>query len=168
MRNIAVATGITQAAIYHHFSNKDALYFEVVRHLLESKLANLTSELSSLDDPKQRLLALVNSMLRMMHDDPQFRRIYFRELLDGDSKRLADLAQTVFVDLHDTLDALMKLLAPELDSHLLTVSLMGMIFHHLEVIKVSKLLPYGCPEHAEIPVLAQHIGSLFLNGLNAT
>ena len=167
MRSIAAATGITQAAIYHHFTNKDELYIAVVRHLLEKKTANLMAELAAVDDPAQRLQRLVSDMLQIFHDDPQFRQIYFRELLDGDSKRLADLAETVFADLHDTLEALMNSLSPGMDSHLLMVSLMGMIFHHLEAMKLSIFLPYGRPEHAELPILAKHISSLFLNGLNA-
>jgi TetR/AcrR family transcriptional regulator len=166
MRNIGKAAGITQAAIYHHFASKDELYLAAVGELMERQRLVLEENLSAIEDPQEKLRQLVADMLRLLSEDDQFRRIYFRELLDADDSRLEALTEHVFSGLHETLTTLMTELAPEMDSHLLIMSLAGLIFHHLESMKLSRFLPDSKPEHQQLPVLAEHISRVFLCGVS--
>jgi AcrR family transcriptional regulator len=43
MRDIARSAGITQAAIYHHFANKEDLYIAALEHLYAAQTTELVS-----------------------------------------------------------------------------------------------------------------------------
>ena len=165
MRDIARAVGITQAAIYHHFSNKDALYIAAIAYLFEQHTLGISEQLAAIDAPAQRLELLIGTMLEMMEKDPRFRLVYKRELLQGDEKKLADIAENAFTAFYEPLYTLMSELAPGSDPQLLIFSLAGMIFHHLEVRKLAPHLPHAVTGHTEIPVLTSHITRLFLYGV---
>ena len=164
MRDIARAVGVTQAAIYHHFSNKDALYIAAISYLFEQHTLGISEQMAAIDDPAKRLELLISTMLNIMEEDPRFRRIYMRELLEGDERKLAAIAENAFTAFYEPLYALMGELAPDDDAQLLLFSLAGMIFHHLEARKLAPYLPHAAKGHVEIPALAKHITTLFLYG----
>ena len=166
MRDIARAVGITQAAIYHHFSNKDALYIATITYLFEQYTLGISEQMSAIDDPAQRLELLIGAMLEAAEKDPRFRRIYMRELLEGDEQKLAAIAENAFITFYEPLYTLMGELAPESDSQLLIFSMAGMIFHHLDARKLAPHLPHTATGDTGIPALASHITSLFLHGVN--
>ncbi len=165
MRQIARDTGVTQAAIYHHFANKDELYIASLEHVYAGQQDSIVNLLSSASDPAQRLALLVEALLHTFDEQAQFRRIYFRELLEGDQQRLELLSARVFPELGNVLDQLMEEVAPHMDKHLMVLSLAGLVFHHLEARKLSPLSDGGRAEHQDIEVLAKHITQLLLNGV---
>ena len=165
MREIARETGITQAAIYHHFPGKEELYFDAVRVLLREKMQILHAVLELDAPPERKLRELVLRMLELMDEDPCFRHIFQRELMEGDEARLKELADSVFAEAHAGLEPLMAEIAPTFDSLLLLMSVSGLVLHHLEVRKLIPLLPEGSEQKAELPVLAEHICALVLNGV---
>ncbi len=166
MRDIGREVGITQAAIYHHFSNKEALYIATITYLFEQHTLVITEQMSAIDDPAERLELLVGAMLEVTEKDPRFRRIYMRELLEGDQQKLAAIAESAFLAFYEPLYALMDELAPDSDPQLLIFSLAGMIFHHLEARKLAPHLPNTAKGNAGIPLLARHITNLFLHGVS--
>ena len=119
MRDIASAVGITQAAIYHHFPNKDALYVAAVAYLFQRDTLGINEQMAAIEQPTQRLQILVSAMLGAMDTDPRFRRIYLRELLEGDEEKLAAIAEQAFTAFYEPLYALMEELAPRADPQLL-------------------------------------------------
>jgi len=70
-------------------------------------------------------------------------------------------------DISALVDTLMTELAPTMDSHLMVLTLAGLLFHHLEARKISEVMEGGRPEHQEIPTLANHITGLLLHGVRA-
>ena len=167
MRTIADTAGLTQAAIYHHFPNKEALYLAAVRSLHAEKTVALTQDLARDIPCRERLVLLVQRMLALLDEDPDFRRIVLRELLDGDEHRLGELANNVFAEIADRMEGLLRELAPEQDSHLVLISLTGLILYHLEARKLSAVMSHSGPEHQQLPVLAEHISTLVLRGVQA-
>ena len=164
MREIARETGITQAAIYHHYQGKEELYLDAVRTLHREKLQSL-SEVVELDvSPPEMLHQLVLRMLELMDADPDFRNIYHRELMEGDEERLREMADSVFIDGLAVLEPLMKQVAPTLDPTLTLMSVAGLVLHHLEVRRLIVLLPGDGESRAQLPVLAEHITALVLTG----
>lgn len=164
MREIARETGITQAAIYHHYQGKEELYLDAVRMLHKEKLQSL-SEVVELDvSPPEKLHQLVLRMLELMDADADFRHIYYRELMEGDEERLREMADSVFIDGLAVLEPLMKQVAPKLDPTLTLMSVAGLVLHHLEVRRLIALLPGDGEGRARLTVLADHITALVLTG----
>jgi AcrR family transcriptional regulator len=166
MRQIARATNLTQAAIYHHFPTKNDLYIAAIQHIYTGRTIALVSEVSRESDPEKQLGLVVESLLRVFADQPQFQQIYFRELLTGDRERLQFIAEQVFPEIDNFLDSLMRELAPHMDSHLMVLSLAGLLLHHLEARKLSQVMDEGKPQHQELDTLAQHITALLLHGVS--
>lgn len=165
MRQIARETGITQAAIYHHFANKDELYLACLEHLYAGQSDALVSLVASEQVREKRLQLVVAQLLQIFDEPALFRQIYFRELLDGDEQRLKMLSDRVFPEIEELLGELMIELAPKLDPELMMLSLTGLVFHHLEARKVYPLMKGAHAEHQELDVLADHITTLLLNGV---
>ena len=168
MRDIAKAVHITQAAIYHHFPSKDALYIAAVTYVFEQHTLEVSDQMSAIDDPSQRLELLIVAMLEAMEEDPRFRRIYLRELLEGDELKLAAIAENAFTAFYEPLYELMGELAPGSDRQLHILSLAGLTFHHLEARKLAPHLPHANKAKATIPSLARHITNLFLHGVSSS
>ncbi len=165
MRHIARSTGITQAAIYHHFSNKQDLYLASVDYLYGEKLRELVTNLGDKATPEAQLELVVYRLMSLLDEQPALHSIYFRELLDGDNERLNQLSQRVFPEIDAAMDKLMESLAPEMDTHLLVLSLIGLVFHHLQTRKLAPHLPRATPANQDVKVLADHVTTLFLNGV---
>ena len=62
MRNIADALGLTQAALYYHFTSKDELYLAVLERTAEGTIANLKAAVKSHRKPVARLRALLTEL----------------------------------------------------------------------------------------------------------
>lgn len=165
MRSIAADTGTTQAAIYHHFPNKDALYQAVLARHFEERATELVEPLAEIEDLRERLNGLVRTILIMTAEDEQFRQLYFRELLEGDKDRLKALADNVFAGLVELATDLLKDLAPGMDTHLVLMSIAGLTIHHVEARKLTAHLPDARPENQQLDVIAGHITHLLEHGL---
>ncbi|MBE9540083.1 MAG: TetR/AcrR family transcriptional regulator [Proteobacteria bacterium] len=165
MRDIAGAVGITQAAIYHHFNNKDALYVAAVTWLFEKSTLGVGEQMAAITNPEKRLELLIATMLQAMEEDPRFRLIYMRELLESDERKLAAIAESAFAAFYEPLNELMLELAPNKDAQLLIFSLAGMLFHHLEARKIAPYLPHASAGNPDTSFLARHISDLFLYGV---
>jgi AcrR family transcriptional regulator len=164
MRSIGREAGITQAAIYHHFPNKEALYLAAIERLFEGKRLVIQETIEERLPPEEKLQRLVRDMLRLVREDDDFRKIYYRELIEADEFRLGELAGNVFTELHELLQGVMRQLAPDRDPVLLLMSLSGLVFEHVEATKLTRFLPNARPEHVDPAVIADHICSLFLYG----
>ena len=165
MRSIASAAGTTQATIYHHFPSKEALYLEVLARHMQEKTSAAMRDLANIKDPEQCLRELIHRLLLLTDEDEQFRQLYFRELLEGNKERLANLADNVFGGLADSLGSLLKRLAPKVDANLLLLSLTGLVCHHVEARKLSPLLPGAQAAHQDLEILSEHISNLLLYGV---
>lgn len=77
MRQIAETAGVTKAAIYHHFEDKASLFREVLSHALEQIHRRKEAALVDIEDPLERLRALVWAHLRQFTEQRDLvRQIY--------------------------------------------------------------------------------------------
>jgi len=167
MREIARVMGITQAAIYHHFPSKDDLYVAAVTFVFEQQTLEISEQMSTIDGPAERLELMISAMLEAMEQDPRFRRIYLRELLEGNEQKLAAIAENAFTAFYEPLYQLMGELAPGSNRQLHILSLAGLIFHHLEARKLAPHLPHATKGKTTTRSLARHITNLFMHGVSS-
>ncbi|NDY42202.1 TetR/AcrR family transcriptional regulator [Dissulfurirhabdus thermomarina] len=165
MRRLAETAGLTPAALYHHFPDKEALYLAAVRHAFEGKARELAAPLDLDIPPRRRLRAFLRRFAEVTAADPDFRRLVHREILEGDEARLRLLAERVFGGLFARIMALAGELAPGFDPHLLAVSLVALVAHHYETAPLRAFLPGARPEHDDPAVVARHVGRLLLGGI---
>lgn len=165
MRGIAAASGMTQAAIYHHFPNKMALYEAVLARHFEEKTGPAISGLAEIEEPEARLRKLVHRILIMADDDVAFRQLYLRELLASNNERLVVLADSIISGLMDSVAELAREMDSQLDTYLFLFSMLGLICHHLEVRNLAALVPDYPSENQALETLSEHISKLLLHGI---
>jgi len=157
MRDIAKEVGISGAALYHHYPDKQSLYVSAMRYAFADKAAGITSALDGGGTATERLERFITGFTKLMADDPDFRALLQRELLDGDEERLRLLANQVFEKPFQAMTQLAEELALDCDAHMLAISMAGLVLFHFESAPVRQFLPGGLQGHDQPEVIAQHV-----------
>ena len=165
MRDIAKVVGVTAASLYHHFPDKQALYLQAMAQAFEAKAEGFQIALSATGSAEERLEKFVATFTKLMSDDPDFRALLQRELLDGDETRLKLLAEQVFREPFVAMEELASELVPDCDPHMLAISMASLILYHLETAPIRRFLPGGKAKHNKPTVIARHVTRLLLHGL---
>jgi len=165
MREIARASGIQAASLYHHFTDKQALYVDAMAQAFEDKAEGFDKALRQTGSAEKRLTDLVRSFTQLMSKDPDFCALLQRELLDGDEARLKQLAEQVFKQAFVSIRELAEELVPGCDSHMVAISIASLILYHLETAPIRPFLPGGKARHNKPEVIARHVTSLLLHGI---
>jgi len=79
MRDIARATGISLAGLYHYFRSKEELLFLIQKHTFSTLLENLHRDLATLDDPARKLRCLIRNHLRYFLNHPEAMKVLAHE-----------------------------------------------------------------------------------------
>lgn len=69
MRCIADATRVTKATVYHHFPNKATLFRETMKHTLQHLHQLVIERTSGIEDPLDRLRALLRAKIRLLVEE---------------------------------------------------------------------------------------------------
>lgn len=165
MRDIAAAMGLTPAALYYHFTDKENLYLDVVAHALRERSAELKGVLDGLGPSWTRLEEYVAGLARLMTRDKDFLRLMQWVLLDSDEVRHHKLAEQVFSDLFVAVYNLAAELDSRHDAHMLAVSIIGLVFFHFQAGTTRQFMPGHRPQQDNPAVLAQHVIGLLRNCL---
>ena len=160
MRDIAKTVGISGAALYHHYPDKQSLYIASMGHAFADMALSIQSTLEISGTAEERLVYFTTSFTRQMADSPNFRALLQRELLDGDDERLKLLADKVFVEPFKALKKLAQELELDCDAHLLAISMAGLILFHFETESIRRFLPGGMKKHNDPKVIADHVVKL--------
>jgi len=160
MRDIAKAVGISAAALYHHFPDKQRLYLDAMAYVFADKAEGITASLEGSGTAFERLERFVSRFVELMGNDPHFRALLQRELLDGDEARLKLLAEQVFIGPFQAISALAEELAPDCDSHMLAISMVGLVLFHFETAPIRRFLPGGQIEHNDLDFIVHHVTRL--------
>ncbi len=163
MRAIAAEVGISAAALYYHFPNKQALYLEAMSYALTDKFETLSTVLKGEEKAPERLARFIHLFTELMHNHPNVWKLIQRELLDGDEERLQLLAEYVFRKQFDILTDLIKDLSPSQNPTLFAISLIGLVTYHFESRALQSKLPGWQEEYGEPKVIADHISNLLFD-----
>jgi len=165
MRNIANKVGISAAALYHHYPDKQSLYLAAMERAFADKAEGITAAARQSGPIEDRLYAYVKSFTKLMANDPNFRTLFQRELLDGDESRLQLLADKVFGEAFKAMTELASELDPDGDPHLLAISMAGLVLFHFETEPVRRFLPGGLKKHSNLKVVTEHVYNLLAHML---
>ncbi|MBW6494034.1 MAG: TetR/AcrR family transcriptional regulator [Burkholderiaceae bacterium] len=167
MRDVAAVVGLTQAALYYHFSDKDQLYLDAVAYQFRERELTLKDLLAGNGVPWERLERFVAGLARMMATDKDFLRLIQWVLLDTDETRQNTLAKYVFRDLFVAVHDLASELDPHQDAHLLAMSILGLVIFHFQTGATRKFMPGHRPHQHRPEVLARHVCELLKRSLAA-
>lgn len=91
IRDIAQACGMTNAALYYHFKNKEDLYLAVMRHMHDKTVASLTAGIGTAGDVRASLKRLVRRYARVMGEQRQSFHSMRRDMAQIDDARAGKL-----------------------------------------------------------------------------
>lgn len=165
MRDVAAAVGLTQAALYYHFADKDQLYLDAVACEFREREAALKAMLAGNGTSWERLERFVAGFARMMALDRDFLRMVQWVLLDADEVRQSTLAKQVFRDMFVAVHDLASELDPHQDAHLLAMSILGLVIFHYQTGAIRKFMPGHRPRQDKPEVLARHVCELLRRSL---
>lgn len=165
MRDIAADVGVTPAALYHHFPDKEQLYLGAVAYAFEEKMGPLKALLDGVGNPWERLETFVTQLALLLTAERDYLRLMQWVMLDNDERRQHSLADGVFRETFDGLSRLAAELAPKYDSHLLVAMIMGMVVFPFEVLPVHRFMPDYRGQLEAPEDMARHVVNLLRNGL---
>lgn len=167
MRDIGRAVGLSPAALYHHFSDKEQLYLETLRHCFEGKFMPPLAGIAADAGPWERLEVLVSSFTATQARDEDLRRLMQWVMLDTDERRLRLLIDNVFRELEQFLRALVAELAPAATPALVAVLIMSLVTHPYTSVGIRRLTRDYLPEHDDPALVSRHIMALLRGGIDA-
>ena len=83
MREVAEQAGLGKSSLFHHFSTKQALFFEVVGHVLVRIAEHVIPPLDGAGRPTERLGATSDAFVDALAEHPTSARLLLRSLFDG-------------------------------------------------------------------------------------
>ncbi len=160
MRQIAQAVGIKAPSLYHHFPDKETLYIEALTQTFNKHADFMNDSFTLRSSPTKRLEHLIQGLCNQVLKDNNFRRLMQREILDGDEKRLQLLADQVFTTFFKDINELCLSLNPNLDPHLMAISILSLVLYHFQITPIRSFLPGFQTSHNDPKVIAKHVFSI--------
>lgn len=138
MRKLADAAGVSCAAPYAHFKNKEAFLDAVQEYITEQFLEALTEAEKNCNDSSQMMLDLGIRYVRFFHENP----LYFRFLFNGRILDLKTYPPFVFFEkaAEEWLDAKSS------DSHYVILALWSMVHGLAQMVTIKGVVD---TEHLE-------------------
>ena len=165
MRDVAVAVGLTPAALYYHFADKEQLYVDAVGYAFREVTGVLKAAIEAAPNPLAQLESIVGVATKMLAKDKSLVRLMQWVMLDSDRERLQKLGTTAFDELFLTIHKLVGKLAPRYNAGLLAVSIASMVVFPFEVMDTCRFLPGYQSQNDDPAVLAKHVVRLLREGL---
>lgn len=165
MRDIASACQIKAPSLYNHFSDKKSLYKETLQFVFEGHAASLLACLHGDRPAEEKLGEFIRLICLRLDEQPVFRQLFMRELVEQDEERSKFLVNVVMKDTCDALHAVFLGINPACDPHFLTTSLVGLVIFHFQINPMRPYLPGGSEDTQSVDYLATNILALISHSL---
>jgi len=140
MRELASETNMTPAALYHHYADKEALYYAVLLHVFTDKASAITELTRGKEPSEAKLKNLILWLIKLFSRDEIFALLLHRELLDGNSARIKLLTREVIETPFLEVERLIGKLVPNRNPKSLAVSAMSLILGHFQLMPILRNL----------------------------
>ena len=105
MRDIANEAGVVLSQLNYYFKNKEGLFKEVVRMMIDRYLRDIEASLRAEDSPKERAKSLIKYFRKVLQYNPNlFKLLYEFTGLALWSPVFSDLLSSLFKDLSDMIE----------------------------------------------------------------
>lgn len=133
--DLAQATGLTKGALYHHFKNKDALFFAVIRAVRDTWMKAVGRDVLKAEDALTRLTVLFDNHARLVSEDETICLVLNVLMIemDGVNPAFATALQEIFVDLTLFVQRIIQKgqaagqVRSDLDARLVALNIVGML-----------------------------------------
>ena len=105
---IASRAECSKSNIFHHFGNKQSLYFDVMRHATQRSVARIREIMADDKDARTRLNETIKAHYAMLAEDPGRSRLMLREVMFSNPQRGQELATEVFGEQFSVLTELIR------------------------------------------------------------
>jgi TetR/AcrR family transcriptional regulator, cholesterol catabolism regulator len=130
MRDIARATGMSLAGMYHYFGNKERLLYLIQKDTFTTILSRLRAEAGQAADTEQALRGFIFHHLEYFLDHQQAMKVLSHEddaLTGAYGREIADLKRQYYRICHELLNRYKKEKGLQFDSRIASLSLFGMM-----------------------------------------
>lgn len=176
IKQITTRAGVSMAAVNYHFSDKNELYYQVIRHAHEMTggAVDLIKEFPPAMPPPQRLRVFIRALLGDMLNPelPEWHGILLWREMQQPTAPTERLLSETFCACSDGMESLIAALVhrpiPRDQLRLIGESVIGQIlFHVLHQEMQTLLYPDVPPAHARIDTLANHIADFSLAAVDS-
>jgi AcrR family transcriptional regulator len=166
MRDLAKACGITPAALYHHFADKEQMYREVLEYTFRRRIGRMGDALKGVSGFENKVRRVVEVLVDAIHDDELFAPMLRRELLVRDEKRLEYLATRVFAEPFREIMRVGRDLPPgDFRPSFLAASALALTIGHYALEPVRRyLMPSDTPDDLRQAII-DHVTKLAVRGM---
>jgi TetR/AcrR family transcriptional regulator, cholesterol catabolism regulator len=130
MRDIAQATGMSLAGMYHYFGNKERLLYLIQKDSFSTILARLRERLSSANDPESGIRIFILNHLQYFLEHQQAMKVLSHEddVLKGEyGQEIAQIKREYYRICRELLDRYQKAKGLEFESRTAVLALFGMM-----------------------------------------
>lgn len=144
-KEIAAAAGVTEALIFRHFPNKDALYEAILRFKVEEAAAaewlDTMRSFTERRDDRGLIRFVVSSVLHFHRKNPEFQRLMLYSGLEGHNLALG-LREQLIRPIHDFLEAYVRTRQEEgafadIEPSMAVFAIVAVPLHHAMVTNLS-------------------------------
>lgn len=166
MRDLAKACGITPAALYHHFTDKEQLYREVLEYTFRRRIGRMGEALKEVTTFEDKVRRVMEVLVDAIDGDELFLPMLRRELLERDEKRLEYLATRVFAEpFREIMRVGRDLPRGNFRPSFLATSALALAIGHFTLEPIRRyLMPSDTPDDLRQAII-DHVTKLVLNGM---
>jgi AcrR family transcriptional regulator len=166
MRDLAKACGITPAALYHHFTDKEQLYREVLEYTFRRRIGRMGEALKEVTTFEDKVRRVMEVLVDAIDGDELFLPMLRRELLERDEKRLEYLATRVFAEpFREIMRVGRDLPRGNFRPSFMATSALALAIGHFTLEPIRRyLMPSDTPDDLRRAII-DHVTKLVLNGM---
>ena len=160
IRDISRSLNISKPGLYHHFTSKQEMLFDLIYDFMERTNRHLIKDIETLRSPQEKLLCIIQNHIRFMVKYPAQTKvlIYEAHSLEGEyAERFKDKQLEYIKIIKKVLKEIMKYTKSKMNINVATFSLLGILNWIIQWYKPEGKVP---PES-----LAKDIWAFFLGGL---
>jgi AcrR family transcriptional regulator len=163
MRDIARATGMSLAGMYHHLGSKERLLYLIQKHTFSTILGRLRDQLEGISDPEQGIRVFILNHLEYFLKHQQAMKVLSHEdeALEGDyGREVAEIKREYYRICRDLLNRYRKEKGLQFDSRTAVLSLFGMM---------NWIYTWYNPrQDGSASRMARDMGNIFFQGIGGT